>query len=450
MMWTSHAAAQAISAQAIGTDAEFVRVTTDSRQVQSGDLFIALRGDKFDGHDYVVQALAQGAAAVVIDKQSGLDVAPAIMVDDTRLALGLLASAWRQRMPARVLAITGSSGKTSVKEMLAAILRDAVGDNAVLATQGNLNNDIGMPLTLLRLRLDHQYAVVEMGMNHAGEIAYLTELAHPDVAAIINAGTAHIGMLGSQAAIAAAKGEILAGLGQTGVAVINADDGYAAMWRELAGTRRVVDFGLVHAQDVRATYRLAASGSEITLQTGATTVVVHLAVAGEHNVMNALAAAAMAQAVGINVTAIKAGLESYQGVKGRLQRKTAKRGGSIIDDSYNANPDSTLAAIAVLAAVTGRKILVLGDMGELGDDAAAMHAQIGTAAKQAGIDALYALGELSAQAVNAFGAGAQHYSDLVELADAVNTQMTAGVTALVKGSRFMQMERVVKILEEQA
>ncbi len=449
-MWTTHAAAQAISARVLGADAEFSRVTTDSRQIQAGDLFIALRGDKFDGHDYVTQALEQGAAAVVVDEQAGLDVAPALVVNDTRLALGQLASVWRQRMPARVLAITGSSGKTSVKEMLAIILRTAVGEEAVLATQGNLNNDIGMPLTLLRLRLAHQYAVVEMGMNHAGEIAYLTELAHPDVAAIINAGTAHIGMLGSQAAIAATKGEILAGLASTGIAVINADDAYAAMWGKLAGKHSVIDFGLVNAHDVSATYRAELSGSEITLQIGKASAVVHLPVAGEHNVMNALAAAAIAHAVDIDMAAIKAGIESYQGVKGRLQHKAAKLGGIVIDDSYNANPDSTLAAIAVLAGMSGRKILVLGDMGELGADAAAMHARVGAAAKVAGIDALYALGDLSAHAVSGFGAGAQHFNDMAELAGVVTAQMSAGVTVLVKGSRFMQMERVVKILEEQA
>jgi UDP-N-acetylmuramoyl-tripeptide--D-alanyl-D-alanine ligase len=449
MMWTTHAAAQAISAQVLGADVAFARVTTDSRQIQAGDLFIALRGEKFDGHDYVAQALEQGAAAVMVDEQAGLEIAPAIVVADTRLALGQLAAVWRQRMPARVLAITGSSGKTSVKEMLAAILRAAVGDNAVLATQGNLNNDIGMPLTLLRLQQSHQYAVVEMGMNHAGEIAYLTELAHPDVAAIINAGTAHIGMLGSQAAIAAAKGEILAGLANTGVAVINADDSYAAMWRDLAGNHRVIDFGLVQGHDVCATYRAEVAGSEISLEIGATSTVVHLAVAGEHNVMNALAAAAVAHAAGIALEVIKAGLENYQGVKGRLQRKAAKCGGVVIDDSYNANPDSTLAAIAVLAGMSGRKILVLGDMGELGDDAAVMHTQVGAAAKAAGIDALYALGDLSVHAVNGYGEGALHFSDMESLANAVAAQMTADVTVLVKGSRFMQMERVVKIVEEQ-
>ena len=450
MMWTIHAAAQSIGAQVRGNDVGFARVTTDSRQIQPGDLFVALRGDKFDGHDYAVRALAQGAAAVMLDEHAALDIVPAIVVTDTRLALGQLAAAWRQKMPARVLAITGSSGKTSVKEMLAAILCAAVGTEAVLATQGNLNNDIGMPLTLLRLRSEHQFAVVEMGMNHAGEIAYLSKLARPDVAVIINAGTAHIGMLGSQRAIALAKGEIWSGLGEHGVAVINADDTYADLWRSLAGKYRLMDFGLVHAQDVRGSYSAQPMTSDISMQIGDEPLTVHLNVAGEHNVMNALAAAATAHAVNVDLSAIKAGLESYQGVKGRLQRKPALHGAIVIDDSYNANPDSTRAAIQVLAASTGRKILVLGDMGELGDEAAVMHAQIGAMAKAAGVDALYALGDLSRQTVSGFGTGAQHYADVSVLAADVLATLATDVTVLVKGSRFMQMERVVKILEEQA
>ncbi len=450
MMWTAHAAAVSIDAQVRGDDVGFARVTTDSRQIQAGDLFVALRGDHFDGHDYVAQALAQGAAAVMVDERAGLDIAPAIVVADTRLGLGKLAAAWRQKMPARLLAITGSSGKTSVKEMLAAVLCAAVGTEAVLATQGNLNNDIGMPLTLLRLRPQHQFAVVEMGMNHAGEIAYLSQLARPDVAVIINAGTAHIGMLGSRQAIAHAKGEILAGLGEHGVAVINADDTYAELWRGLAGAHRLIDFGLVQARDVRGNYQAQAMASAITIQIGSESLAVQLAVAGEHNVMNALAAAATAHAVSVDLSAIKAGLEGYQGVKGRLQRKPALHGAVVIDDSYNANPDSTHAAIKVLVASAGKKILVLGDMGELGDDAAAMHAQVGTMAKMAGVDALFALGDLSRHAVAAFGAGAHHYTDVAALAADVAATLTADVTVLVKGSRFMQMERVVNILEEQA
>ncbi|MEQ1669133.1 MAG: UDP-N-acetylmuramoyl-tripeptide--D-alanyl-D-alanine ligase, partial [Sulfuriferula sp.] len=361
-----------------------------------------------------------------------------------------LAAAWRQKMPARLLAITGSSGKTSVKEMLAAILCAAVGAEAVLATQGNLNNDIGMPLTLLRLRPEHQFAVVEMGMNHAGEIAYLSQLAHPDVAVIINAGTAHIGMLGSRQAIALAKSEIWAGLGEHGVAVVNADDAYAELWRDLAGAHKLIDFGLAHAQAVRGSYQAQAMANVITMQIGSESLAVRLAVAGEHNVMNALAAAAVAHAVGVDLSAIKAGLEGYQGVKGRLQRKSALHGAVVIDDSYNANPDSTHAAIKVLAASEGKKILVLGDMGELGDDAVAMHTQVGTMAKMAGVDALFALGDLSRHAVAAFGVGAHHYTDVAVLAADVAATLAADVTVLVKGSRFMQMERVVNILEEQA
>lgn len=448
-MMTIAAAAQAIGAQVRGA-ATFARVTTDSRQIQPGDLFVALRGEKFDGHQFAQAALDAGAAAVMVDEQGAAGITPAAVVADTRLALGRLAAYWRRQMPARIVGVTGSSGKTSVKEMLAAILRAAAGENAVLATQGNLNNDIGMPLTLLRLRSEHQYGVIEMGMNHAGEIDYLTRLAQPDVALINNAGTAHIGMLGSVAAIAAAKGEILAGLPDQGIAVINADDEFASLWRQLAGTHTVMDFGLRHAQAVRGSYVAYADHNDMQIMTAEMNLAVRLPVLGEHNVMNALAAATAAVALDISGAAIVNGLQGYKGVYGRLQRKHAINGAVLIDDSYNANPDSAKAAIQVLAAAAGTRLLVLGDMGELGVDAAAMHAEIGKFAQCAHIDGLFALGELSRHAVAAFGSGARHFNNIEELTTALLPQLTAGVTVLVKGSRFMQMERVVKALEEEA
>ena len=448
-MMTLNVAAQAIVAGVRGV-AEFTRVTTDSRDIQPGDLFVALRGEKFDGHQFAQAALDAGAAAVMVDSQGAAELSPALVVADTRLALGQLAAYWRKQMPARIIGITGSSGKTSVKEMLAAILRAAVGDDAVLATKGNFNNDIGMPLTLLRLQPQHKYGVIEMGMNHAGEIEYLTRLAQPDVALINNAGTAHIGMLGSVAAIAAAKGEILSGLPADGVAVINADDAFAPLWRQSAGTRAVMDFGLQRATIVCGSYVAHAAYSDVHINAPIMQLDLQLPVLGEHSVMNALAAAAAAMALGISGEAIVTGLQGFKGVYGRLQRKPAKHGAIVIDDSYNANPDSTRAAIQVLAAAAGTRLLVLGDMGELGTDEVALHAEIGALAKSAGIEGLYALGELSSHAVAAFGNGAQHFSSVEALTAALLPKLAADVTVLVKGSRFMQMERVVKVLEEQA
>ena len=284
--------------------------------------------------------------------------------------------------------------------MLAAILRAAAGDNAVLATSGNLNNDIGVPLTLLRLCSHHRYAVIEMGMNHLGEISYLTRLTAPTVALVTNAGTAHIGELGSREAIAQAKGEVYEGLAE-GAAVINADDDFAQYWRGLNAQRRVIDFGLEHPASVRGTYELTAAGSTIVVQTPAAQYAARLQVPGLHNVRNALAACAVAHALGIPPAAVASGLFQFEGTKGRLQSKPCRGGGVLIDDTYNANPDSVKAAIAVLASAPGTRILVLGDMGELGDAAMAMHAELGTAARQAGIQRLLTLGELSAAAAQA-------------------------------------------------
>ena len=448
-MMTLTVAAQAVGAKVRG-GAEFMRVTTDSRTIQPGDLFVALRGDKFDGHQFAQAALDAGAAAVLVDDRGAADLSPALVVADTRLALGQLGAYWRKQMPARIIGITGSSGKTSVKEMLAAILRAEVGDEAVLATKGNFNNDIGMPLTLLRLQPQHQYGVIEMGMNHAGEIEYLTKLAEPDVALINNAGTAHIGMLGSVEAIAVAKGEILLGLPAEGVAVINADDAFAPLWRQSAGKHAVLDFGVKQAATVKGRYVAQAEYSDVHISAPDMQLNLKLSALGEHSVMNALAAATAAKALGISGDAVVTGLQGFKGVYGRLQRKQGMNGCIVIDDSYNANPDSTRAAIDVLAATSGTRYLVLGDMGELGTDELKLHAEIGALAKNKGIDGLYAIGELSRHAVKAFGNGAQHFETPEALKAELVSTLKAGVTILVKGSRFMQMERVVRILEEQA
>jgi UDP-N-acetylmuramoyl-tripeptide--D-alanyl-D-alanine ligase len=382
---------------------------------------------------------------VLVSSDSACVASPAIVVADTRLALGQLAAWWRDRMPARIVGVTGSNGKTTVKEMLAAILAAASSNDAVLATVGNLNNDIGMPLTLLNLRPQHRFGVIEMGMNHAGEIDYLTRLARPDVALVNNAGTAHVGLLGSVEAVARAKGEIFAGLGEHGVAIINADDAHAALWRELAADKTMLDFGLTQPAAVQGRYH--APSNAVDVMTATVCFTPHLQVAGEHNARNALAATAAALALGINSDAIVRGLAAFRGVAGRMQTKPALHGATLIDDSYNANPDSVRAALAVLAAVSGVKILVLGDMGELGDSAEAMHAEIGTAARSVGVNYLFALGDLSRAAVSAFGVGAMHFERIEELLAEVENRLAADVTVLVKGSRFMQMERVVKSFE---
>ena len=318
----------------------------------------------------------------------------------------------------------------------------------MLATEGNLNNDIGLPLMLLRLRETHRYAVLEMGMNHAGEIDYLTRLARPDVAVVNNALSAHIGMLGSVENIARAKGEIFNGLADAGSAVFNADDAHAWLWREANARRRIIDFGLQQPAAVCGRYQPAGFGAALSLHLPNATLDIALQVPGEHNVMNALAAAAGAFALDVSHRSIVAGLSGFAGVKGRLQRKPALHGCTFIDDTYNANPDSVKAALAVLAQQAGKKVLVLGDMGELGDDAAAMHAQIGLAARAAGVDRLLALGELATKTVAAFGAGAMHFERIQELLAELENELTPDTTVLVKGSRFMQMERVVKSFTE--
>lgn len=429
-----------------GTDVAVTSVDTDSRRVQPGQLFVALPGDKFDGHDFLPQVAVQGAVAALVSKPVETSL-PTVLVKDTRLALGQLSSWWRQQLDLPLIAVTGSNGKTTTKEMIAAIMQVHVGgaDN-VLATAGNFNNDIGMPLTLLRLRPAHRCAVIEMGMNHLGEIDYLTRLARPDVAVINNAGTAHIGELGSRENIAKAKGEIFAGLADDGIAVINADSEFADYWRGLNVARRVLTFGFHPAANVRGEMLDAASTCKLHYQ-GAT-VTLTLAVPGAHNIMNALAAAAASLAAGANLAEVAQGLQGFAGVKGRLQQKTATNGAKVIDDTYNANPDSMKAALDVLQGYGAHTVFVMGDMGELGADAEAMHAQVGRYAKEQGVDKLYALGQFTQAAVQAFGAQAQHFSSVEALISALQAETAAEDVVLVKGSRFMQMERVVNALVE--
>jgi UDP-N-acetylmuramoyl-tripeptide--D-alanyl-D-alanine ligase len=457
-MMTVQKAAHALHAEWRGEDVFFTGVSTDSRTAARGDLFVALTGEKFDGHHFIGEVKEKGAVAAMVGHdawtQSQEPMIPLILVKNTRLGLGQLAAYWRSRFNIPVVAVTGSNGKTTVKEMIASILRRAVdaaeqidGEKKLLVTEGNLNNDIGVPLMLLQLRGQHVYAVIEMGMNHSGEISYLTRLARPGIALITNAGAAHVEELVSVEAVARAKGEIFEGLDQHGIAVINADDPYAPLWRKLASDRKVVDFGLEGEPNVSARYQLDFFGSEMALMLPGGAEDVKLQVPGKHNVQNALSAAAVAVAMGIGNKAIASGLNGFRGVKGRMQKKRCLHDATLIDDSYNANPESVRAALAVLAKAQGRKILVLGDMGELGDSARDFHECIGVEARLAGIDALFTLGELSAHTTAKFGPGARHFTDIEELLADVENRLAADVTVLIKGSRFMQMERVVKRIE---
>jgi UDP-N-acetylmuramoyl-tripeptide--D-alanyl-D-alanine ligase len=452
-------AARAIPAELRGEDREFEAVSTDTRALAPRSLFVALKGARFDAHEFLGQASEKGAAGALVQKSRIADRGsrielPLLVVDDSRLALGTLAAYWRKKFSMPLVALTGSNGKTTVKEMLASILREACSapsairhpQSAVLATRGNLNNDIGMPLTLLELRAGHRYAVIEMGMNHEGEIRYLTRLAAPDVALVNNAGPAHIEYFGALEAIARAKGEIFEGLGPAGTAVINADDRHAGLWRDLAGGRRVLEFGLSRPAAVSATYRLKWLESEIVVKTPLGEAATLLRAPGVHNVRNALAASAAAVALEVPAPAIARGLARFGGIAGRLQKKAALNGATLIDDTYNANPDSARAAITVLALAPGAKWLVLGDMGELGPEAPELHAGIGEFARDSGIDRLCTLGELSGHAARAFGAGARHFTRIEDLLAEVENALRPGVSVLVKGSRFMKMERVVKAL----
>jgi UDP-N-acetylmuramoyl-tripeptide--D-alanyl-D-alanine ligase len=422
--------------------------------VAARELFFAIKGERFDAAQFLDQAFAAGAAGAVVqgaEVPADAGTGPLIRVDDTRAALGRLAAYWRRRFALPLVAVTGSNGKTTVKDMIAAVLRVGCADDAeVLATQGNLNNDIGMPLTLLQLRASHRYAVIEMGMNHAGEIRYLTGLARPDVALVTNAGSAHIGLLGSIEAIAAAKGEIYEGLDANGIAIVNADDRFADLWRARNAGRRTVDFALSARAEVTGRYAGHGLHSEIVVTTPLGQYAFRLDVPGEHNVRNAIAAAAAAYALDVPQPAVAAGLARFRGPKGRLQRCAGRNGAVLIDDTYNANPESTLAAIAVLAGLPGKRVLVLGDMGELGADSDSGHVRVGEAARAAGIERLYTLGHAAALSAGAFGASAQHFTAIEALLAALEAEVEPGTTVLVKGSRFMRMERVVQSLKVRA
>jgi UDP-N-acetylmuramoyl-tripeptide--D-alanyl-D-alanine ligase len=423
-----------------GSDAEFSGVSTDTRTLAHGDLFVALVGPHFDGHGFVNEAAGKGAVGALVSRALE-DKITTVQVADTRQSLGQLAAHWRCQFPIPVIAVTGSNGKTTVKNMIAAILNVA---GPTLATQGNLNNDIGVPLTLLRLRKGDRHAVIEMGMNHPGEIDHLTRITCPTIALINNAAAAHLAGLGSVEAVAHAKGEIYAGLTVDGIAVINADDAYAGLWRELAAPHRVITFGLDRPADVSAECDLDAGGSTIHLKTPHGGISMRLSLLGRHNVLNALAASSAALAAGASLLDIQAGLEKLKSVSGRLEVKRGRNGARVLDDTYNANPGSLAAGVEVLKAAAGERVLVLGDMGELGEAARDIHRRVGLLAKSLGIERLYAVGELTQDVVEAFGNGAQHFASHEMLIESLCDCLHGDMTVLVKGSRLMKMERVVE------
>jgi UDP-N-acetylmuramoyl-tripeptide--D-alanyl-D-alanine ligase len=431
----------------LSNDASFDGVTTDSRTIQSGHLFVALKGDNFDAHGFVDDVSRQGASAAVVSTAANYPL-PAIQVDDTRLALGGLGALNRRHFDGELIAITGSSGKTSVKNMVAAILSQA---GPTLATPGNFNNEIGLPLTLLQLEPKHRFAVIEMGAAAAGDISYLCSLAQPSVAVLLNALPAHLQGFGSLEAVARAKAEIFCDL-VGGTAIYNADSDFAPLWRELAAASKSIEFGFsasaaVNAREIELD---AVAGSRFLLDTPQGETRISLSVPGRHNISNALAAAAAALATGLGLDQIRAGLATVKPEPGRLQPRATGCGAVVIDDSYNANPGSVMAAIDVLAAQTGNRMLVLGAMGELGADSHALHAAVGRYALERGLNALWTVGADTQAAVDEFGEGGRVFTDRDELIACLQRRINANDQILVKGSRSAGMELVVKALTDVA
>lgn len=432
-----------MDAHLVGADAQFEGCSTDTRSLSKGELFVALRGPNFDGHTYLQTAAEKGATAIMIDQHCETTL-PALKVDDTREALGELANLWRSRFDIPVIGITGSNGKTTVKEMLSAILNEK---GKVLATQGNLNNDIGVPQTLFGLDRAHDFAVIEMGANHVGEIAQLGAIATPTIGLVTLCAPAHLEGFGSIDNVALTKGEIYQSLDATGTAIVNADDHYASLWRDMASGSRILNFGMDNRAEISAkNVELRASDSLFDLVIEGEIASLILPLPGKHNVMNALAATASAHAVGVQLNDIVAALSKIQGVAGRLQFKTARNGISVIDDTYNANPRSLAVAIDVLIKTDGRHWLVLGDMGELGPDAEQFHADVGEQAREKGVERMYCVGPLSQHAAVAFGAGAVHFANQQELISSLISELDTDITILVKGSRSARMETVVNAL----
>lgn len=442
MTLTQAAAILGLPAPTVNKD--FHGISIDSRTVQPGNLFIAIPGARVDGHDFIEEAYSKGAAAALVTHTTPCAL-PQLQVKDIAEALGKLGAAWRDQFTLPVIAVTGSNGKTTLKNMIANIMTTACdGDkNQVLATIGTLNNHLGLPLTLARLNSQHRYAVIEMGMNHFGEIEVLTQMTHPHVAVITNAATAHLEGVGDVAGVAKAKAEIFSGLSSDGIAILNRDDAFYTFWLEKIGKHPYLTFGLHPNADVHALLPAANQAQHITFCTPKGNIDINLPLLGHHNILNALAAIAATLVIGIDLQAIKQGLESIQPAPGRLQLHVLPNGVKIIDDTYNANPFSLEAAVKTLATFAGKKILVLGDMKELGNEAKQLHQQAGQDIRQAGIDYLFTYGDLSANSAQAFGEGAYHFNEQEKLVTALKPFLYNQTTILVKGSRSMHMERVV-------
>ncbi|EPC5390892.1 UDP-N-acetylmuramoyl-tripeptide--D-alanyl-D-alanine ligase [Serratia liquefaciens] len=444
------ALADVLSAELIGADCQIVEVTTDTRQVTAGCLFVALKGERFDAHDFAVDAVATGAGALLVSKRLLVDV-PQLVVKDTRLALGQLAAWVRKQVPARVVALTGSSGKTSVKEMAAAILREC---GEVLYTAGNFNNDIGVPLTLLRLQPQHDFAVIELGANHIGEIAYTTALTCPQTALVNNLAAAHLEGFGSLAGVAQAKGEIFTGLPADGVAIINADNNDWPHWQSMLEGKTVWRFSPQAAEGVdffASDVQVNGEGTQFTLHSPFGTAPIALPLPGRHNVANALAATALAMSAGASLEAVRQGLKQLKAVPGRLFPIALSAGKLLLDDSYNANVGSMTAAAQVLAEMPGYRVMVVGDMAELGAEAEECHRQVGEAARLAGVDKVLGVGPLSQTLIAAAGNG-EHFQDKAAVTARVAELLSehAVITVLIKGSRSAAMEQVVRALQEKA
>ncbi len=439
--------AQHTAGRLVGADVEFTSVSIDSRSLRSGSLFAALKGPNFDGHAFVHGAITQGALGILVDHELSVPV-PQVVVGDVLAALSQFASVWRQQFTYPVIAVTGSNGKTTTKEMLGAILSQR---GETLVTSGNLNNHIGVPLTLLNMSAVHQAAVIEMGASSRGEIAHLTALVRPTIGLVTNTGSAHLEGFGGLDGVGQGKGELFSGLSADAVAVMNVDDDYSGYWRGHCGTQNIITFGVDHPADFSASKVLAHHDEEgfktrFEMTTPQGQCGVSLQLAGIHNLRNALAAAAAACAAGATLAQIKTGLEAMRPVGGRLQPKPAIHGAMMIDDSYNANPNSVRAGIDALKSRGGRAWLIFGDMLELGSGAQQLHTEIGSYARAHGVERLFAVGGYSQHTVDAFGQGAQWFPSLDELITAVNATLEPGVTVLIKGSRGNRLERAVAAL----
>jgi UDP-N-acetylmuramoyl-tripeptide--D-alanyl-D-alanine ligase len=433
----------------IGVDAEISGVSIDTRTLKAGNLYIAIAGKNFDGHDFVDSAKDAGAVAVLTHKKLDTDL-PQILVENTHSALGKLAALWREKMPAKIVGVTGSNGKTTTKEMLAAIL--SVNDS-VLFTQGNLNNDIGVPLTLLKISSENRFAVIEMGANHVGEIAYTSRLTNADVVIITNVGAAHLEGFGDLNGVAKTKGEIIETLNPNGVAILNRDDAFFNYWKDVAGTRKILTFGLhenaaIRAENIEVKIENYQFITRFDLICDDEKISVDLSLAGNHNVLNALAATAATSALGISLEQIKQGLESMSPVKGRMQFLRGNLGSTIINDTYNANTSSLQVALDVLQKCDGEHWVVLGAFGELGENAENLHFEMGETLRNYGVKRLFAIGELTQRTVAAFGENAQYFASQTELLAALIPELTGNETILIKGSRSQRMENVTAALIE--